>query len=130
MALRHLFGTSARSWTIAGGELGPPRLCSAGFAHLPVMNLHDPASPSEPRIDDRVCAATIELACSAISYQHRHAGAPDPIATETVCLARRGLRRRLGTAARRPARALTTEEIRQIVTPSTDPPPRAPATPP
>lgn len=56
MALRHLFGTSARSWTIAGGELGPPRLCSAGFAHLPVMNLHDPTSPSEPRIDDRVCA--------------------------------------------------------------------------
>ena len=45
MALRHLFGTSARGRTVARGELGPPRLCSAGLAHLAVMNLHDPRVP-------------------------------------------------------------------------------------
>jgi integrase len=85
-----------------------------------------PALPGAPllvcaylvqRADDGLSAATLELACSAISYQHRQAGVPDPIGTETVRLVRRGLRSRLGTAARRPARALTTEEINQIVTP-------------
>lgn len=59
--------------------------------------------------------ATITARCAAIRYEHQRAGAPDPIADPTVARVRRGLRRILGVAPRRQARALLTEDIRSIV---------------
>src|SRR5690606_24924703 len=59
--------------------------------------------------------ATITACCAAIGYEHQRAGVPDPIADPTVGRVRRGLRRILGVAPRRQARALLTEDIRSIV---------------
>ena len=81
--------------------------------------------PAEPAL---VCAylteragqglafSTIDQACSAIGYQHRRRGLPDPLEDPTVRQVRRGLRRLLGTAPRRPARPLSIRELRQIIT--------------
>lgn len=59
---------------------------------------------------------TIEVACSAIAYEHRSRGVLDPVAHEAVHQVRRGLRRTLGTAPRRQAHPLSVAEIRRIVT--------------
>jgi len=67
------------------------------------------------RAAEGVSASTIDVACSAIAYEHRSRGAANPVADETVRQVRRGLRRALGTAPRRPARPLTVAEVRQIV---------------
>jgi integrase len=58
--------------------------------------------------------ATLNLACTAIRYVHRHCGAPDPV-TETVRHVRQGLRRIHGTAPRRLAHPLTVREVGQVV---------------
>ena len=60
--------------------------------------------------------ATINAACSAIGHQHRRHGLPDPIDHDAVRQVRRGLRRLLGSAPRRPARPLSVADLRQIVT--------------
>ena len=72
------------------------------------------------RAEQGVSISTINLSCAAIAHQHRSRGAQDPVAHEAVRQVRRGLRRTLGTAPRRPARPLTVAELRQIVT-SIDP---------
>ncbi|WP_304437915.1 site-specific integrase [Terrabacter sp. Root85] len=58
---------------------------------------------------------TLDMACTVIRHVHRTTGAVDPIASEAVRQVRRGLRRTYGGAARRLARPLSVEEIRQIV---------------
>lgn len=58
--------------------------------------------------------ATLNLACTAIRYVHRHCGAPDPV-TETVRDVRQGLRRIHGTAPRRLAHPSTVREVGQVV---------------
>ncbi|HET7386732.1 MAG TPA: site-specific integrase [Nocardioidaceae bacterium] len=63
-----------------------------------------------------LAVATLNLSCSAIRHVHRLCGAPDPVAAEIVHEVRRGLARTYGTAPRRPARPLTLDEIRQILT--------------
>ena len=63
-----------------------------------------------------VCFGTIEVASSAIAYEHRSRGVVDPVAHEAVRQVRRGLRRTLGTAPRRQAHPLSVAEIRRIVT--------------
>jgi hypothetical protein len=68
------------------------------------------------RADRGVSLSTIHQACSAIGYQHRQLGLPYPLDHQTVRQVRRGLRRLLGTAPRRPARPLSTEDLRQIIT--------------
>ncbi|CAN5141100.1 site-specific integrase [soil metagenome] len=68
------------------------------------------------RAEQGVCVATLDLACAAIGHQHRHHGLPDPIDHDTVRQVRRGLRRLLGTAPRRPARPLSIDDLRQIIT--------------
>ncbi len=60
--------------------------------------------------------ATIDSACSAIGHQHRHHGKPDPIDHDAVRQVRRGLRRIIGRAPRRPTRPLSVADVRQIVT--------------
>ncbi|MGH2393885.1 MAG: site-specific integrase [Candidatus Limnocylindria bacterium] len=91
------------------------RWCSARGAH-PL-----PAEPAlvcaylTKRAADGLSVGTIDLACGAISYRHRMCGLDDPIHSEGVRKVRRGLRRIIGTAPRRQARPLGTEEIRQIV---------------
>lgn len=81
------------------------------------------ALPAEPalicaylteRAADGLSVGSIDMACGALSYQHRR-GLGDPILTEGVRQVRRGLRRIIGTAPRRQARPLTTDDIRQIV---------------
>lgn len=67
------------------------------------------------RAADGLSVGSIDLACGAIAYQHRRRGLDDPILTEGVRQVRRGLRRIIGTAPRRQARPLTTDDIRQIV---------------
>ena len=60
---------------------------------------------------------TLDLAVGAISYTHRIRGLDDPTSTEAVRQVRRGLRRIVGTAPRRLARPLDTDDIRQILRP-------------
>lgn len=60
--------------------------------------------------------ATIDSACSAIGHQHRSHGAVDPVDHDAVRRVRRGLRRIIGRAPRRPTRPLTVADVRQIVT--------------
>jgi len=60
--------------------------------------------------------ATIDSACSAIGHQHRSRGVPDPIDHDAVRQVRRGLRRIIGRAPRRPTRPLSVADLRQIVT--------------
>ncbi len=64
----------------------------------------------------RLSLATIDSACSAIGHQHRHHGKPDPIDHDAVRQVRRGLRRIIGRAPRRPTRPLSVADVRQIVT--------------
>ena len=66
--------------------------------------------------DQGLSPATIDSACSAIGHQHRSAGVPDPIDHDAVRQVRRGLRRIIGRAPRRPARPLSVADLRQIVT--------------
>jgi integrase len=82
------------------------------------------ALPAEPaavcaylaeRADQGVSFSTIDQACSAIGHQHRRHGMEDPIGHEAVRQVRRGLRRILGTAPRRPARPLSVSDIRQVI---------------
>ena len=68
------------------------------------------------RAEQGASFATLEVACAAISHEHREQSADNPIPHEAVRQVRRGLRRTLGTAPRRQARALSVAEIRQIVT--------------
>ena len=85
-----------------------------GLASLPA----DPATVCAylaERADRGLANATITACCAAIRYEHQRAGAPDPIADPTVGRVRRGLRRVLGVAPRRQARALLTEDIRSMV---------------
>jgi hypothetical protein len=63
-------------------------------------------------------------ACSAIGAHHRDLDLPDPVRDGCVRLVRRGLRRTLGTAPRRPAHALDMAEITTIIT-AIDPTTRA-----
>ncbi len=80
-----------------------------------------PASPQAvcayltERAEQGASVSTLELACAAIGAHHRDLDLPDPIRHETVRQVRRGLRRSLGTAARRPAHALDTAAITAIV---------------
>ena len=67
------------------------------------------------RAAEGLSVGSIDLACGAIAYQHRRRGLDDPILTEGVRQVRRGLRRLIGTAPRRQARPLSTDDIRQIV---------------
>src|SRR5512139_1335252 len=67
------------------------------------------------RAADGLSVGSIDLACSAIAYQHRRRGLDDPILSEGVRQVRRGLRRIIGTAPRRQARPLGTDDIRRIV---------------
>lgn len=82
------------------------------------------ALPAEPalicaylteRAADGLSVGSIDLTCGAIAFQHRRRGLDDPILTEGVRQVRRGLRRIIGTAPRRQARPLTTDDIRRIV---------------
>ena len=50
---------------------------------------------------------TLDLACSAVAYQHNHEGLPDPTTDITLRRVRRGLRRIIGAAPRRQAHPLT-----------------------
>lgn len=68
------------------------------------------------RAEQGVSLATIDAACAAIGHQHRSHGLPDPIDQDAVRQVRRGLRRILGTAPRRPARPLSVTDLRQIAT--------------
>lgn len=69
------------------------------------------------RASQGVSMSTINVACSAIGHQHRIHGLDNPTTHAGVRQGRRGLRRTLGTAPRRLARALDSTDIRRIVTP-------------
>ena len=63
-----------------------------------------------------IAVSSLDLACTAIRHVHRMHDAPDPVASPTVRQVRLGIRRTYGTAPRRPARPLSTADIRQILT--------------
>jgi integrase len=69
------------------------------------------------RASEGALVPTLDLAIGAISYAHRSRGLDDPTLTEAVRQVRRGLRRIVGTAPRRQARPLDTDDIRQILLP-------------
>ena len=58
---------------------------------------------------------TLDLACSAVAYQHHQAGMPDPTADITLRRVRRGLLRIVGAAPRRQAHPLTAAEVGRIL---------------
>jgi ribosome-binding protein aMBF1 (putative translation factor) len=60
--------------------------------------------------------ATIDSACSAIGHQHRSHGVGGPVDQDAVRQVRRGLRRIIGRAPRRPTRPRSVADVRQIVT--------------
>jgi integrase len=93
-----------QAWCIARGLCPLPASPIAVCAYL------------AERAEQGASFSTLEVACSAISHQHRRQGAANPIVDEAVRQVRRGLRRTLGTAPRRQARPLSVEEIRRIVT--------------
>ena len=68
------------------------------------------------RAEVGIAIGSLDLACTAIRHVHRIHGLDDPVASETVRQVRLGLRRIHGTAPRRLARPLSTEDVRQIVT--------------
>jgi integrase len=80
-----------------------------------------PAEPSAvcaylaERAEEGVSVSSIELVCCAIGHQHREQGLPNPIDHDAVRRVRKGLRRILGTAPRRPTRPLTLGDLRQII---------------
>lgn len=82
------------------------------------------------RADQGFSVGTLDLACSAIAYQHRRHGLENPILNESVRQVRRGLRRIVGTAPRRQARPPGVAEIRRILGAINARPPWALATPP
>lgn len=71
------------------------------------------------RAESGLCYGTLDLACSAIAYQHHQACLADPTTDVTVRRVRRGLRRIMGAASRRQAHPLAVEEVDRIVPQST-----------
>lgn len=67
------------------------------------------------RAEEGVSLSTIDQACSAIGHQHRHHAVQDPIGHEAVRQVRRGLRRIVGRAPRRPAHPLSLSDLRQLI---------------
>lgn len=65
------------------------------------------------RAETGLSYGTLDLACSAVAYQHNHERLPDPTTDITL---RRGLRRIIGAAPRRQAHPLTVAEVNRIVT--------------
>lgn len=78
------------------------RWCAARDADTPASPAMVCAYLTE-RADQGVSVGTLDLACSAIAYQHRRHGLENPILSEGVRQVRRGLRRIVGTAPRRQA---------------------------
>ena len=103
---RHVYGHGWRQWE---------RWCSAR------QTTALPASPAmicaylTQRASEGALVPTLDLAIGAISYAHRSRGLDDPTLAEAVRQVRRGLRRIVGTAPRRQARPLDTDDIRQIL---------------
>lgn len=69
------------------------------------------------RASEGASVPTLDLAIGAISYAHRSRGLDDPTLVEAVRQVRRGLRRIVGSAPRRLARPLDTDDIRQLLGP-------------
>jgi integrase len=67
------------------------------------------------RADAGYCHGTLDLTSNAIAHEHRRHELPNPFEDPTLRRVRRGLRRIIGTAPRRPAHPLSTEQIRTIV---------------
>ncbi|KQR16602.1 tyrosine-type recombinase/integrase [Cellulomonas sp. Leaf334] len=105
-ATRAVYAVAWRAWTrwCAGRDL-PPVPASP---HLVCAYLTE-------RAETGASMSTLELACAAIGAHHRARDLADPIRDDTVRQVRRGLRRTVGTAARRPAHALDLIEIGTIV---------------
>jgi len=105
---RHVYGHGWRRWE---------RSCRARQATVL------PASPAmicaylTERASEGALIPTLDLAVGAISYAHRSRGLDDPTLCEAVRQVRRGLRRIVGTAPRRQAWPLDTDDIRQILGP-------------
>ena len=88
---------------------------SRGIAALPAPPEVLAADLAE-RAEAGLSYGTLDLACSAIAYQHHQEGLLDPTADITLRRVRRGLRRIIGAAPRRQAHPLTVAEVNRIVT--------------
>lgn len=104
---RTVYASAWRQWEKWAAKRGIPAL---------------PASPEAiaaflaERAESGISYGTIDLACSAIAFQHHEEGLPDPMMDLTVRRVRRGLRRIVGAAPRRQAHPLTLDELTQMVT--------------
>jgi integrase len=67
------------------------------------------------RADAGYSYGTLEMTCNAIAYEHRRADLPNPLDDPTLRRVRRGLRRIIGTAPRRRAHPLSTDQVRHLV---------------
>jgi len=101
-----IYAYAWRQWTAwcAGRDLAPlPASPAAVGAYL------------TERAEHGAAFATLEIACAAISHEHRRHQADNPVLHEVVRQVRRGLRRTLGMAPGRQARALSVGDIRRIL---------------
>jgi integrase len=106
-ATRRAYESQMGAWTRWAGERGYP--------------LGPPAEPEHLAgwlvwlAQQGRSASSIGQAAAAISAAHADAGIPDPTQHQGVRLTLAGIRRQVGTAPRRLAHPLTTDEIRRIV---------------
>jgi len=103
---RTVYASAWRRWEVWCATRGLPALPATSAAVCAYLT---------ERAEQGVSIRTIDLACSAIAYEHRNRGVEEPTADQAVRQVRRGLRRTLGTAPRRRARPLNVADIRQIL---------------
>ena len=112
VSTRHVYGHGWRQWE--------RWCCTRQTSALPASPAMICAYLTE-RASEGALVPTLDLAIGAISYAHRIRGLDDPTVVEAVRQVRRGLRRIVGTAPRRQARPLGTDDIRRISDASTAP---------
>jgi len=104
---RRVYASALRRWTAwcAGRGITPD---AAGPEHIAAWIAELSAAGRS--------SSTIRVSLSALAADANDAGRPDPTAHPGVKRVVAGLRRQVGTAPRRQAHPVTTEEIRRIVT--------------
>jgi len=104
---RTVYASAWRQWEAWCGNRGIAALPAAPEALAAYLAV---------RAEAGLSYGTLDLACSAITYQHQQEGFPDPTTDITLRRVRRGLRRIVGAAPRRQAHPLTVAEVSRIVT--------------
>ncbi len=103
---RRVYASSWRTWQV---------WCDLhGHTPLPAHPLTIATWVTERAAEGR-SVSTLTKDLAALRFHHEYAGHDDPTASRDLRVVLRGLRRTLGTAPRRQAHALVTDEVRRVV---------------